>query len=162
MANKKLTEVPLAPDGTTDARLIVESGGSILRMEASALGTGDAVPYVAALAPEGSGTAYRVVDSRVTLDEGSAFHVLFPDSLAPTRSYVSLSVNSVDCPLYWKGENISLMAETLGHAFTREAGYVHFAVADGRLELCGVDTIASGSRLYTSPGEYIEQAWVEA
>ena len=87
----------------------------------------------------------------------------FPDDLAPTREQVKLLVNGTRCTLYWKGENLSLMASTLGHVLTRSYGYVHLTFrAGGGLDLQGVDTITCGTRLYLSPSEWQEQAWVEA
>lgn len=120
-------------------------------------------PYVEAFAPEGDGMAYRVSDVHLTPAEGEAFFCLFPDDDAPTRDYVALEVNGVDCQLYWKGENIGHMARTLGHVFTRSNGYVHFVcTAPGRLELAGVDGINYNGRLYLTPSQYISHEWYAA
>jgi hypothetical protein len=167
--NRKLTEVPLAEAyDAASGQLLGVMGGSLKRIPGSLLPgaaeTGGGTPYVEALAPdEGESTAYRVSDTRLTPKEGEAFFCLFPDDDAPTRDHVSLNVNGVDCQLYWKGEQIGLMARTLGHVFTRSNGYVHLVcTAPGQLELAGVDSINHNGRLYLTPSQYLSNEWYAA
>lgn len=165
--NRKLTEVPLAQVLPEGSALLGVVGGSLKRVPPSLVGGGAAQgggePYVKATAPAEGSNDYVVDDARLSLADGAGFYVLFPDERAPTREQVKLLVNGTRCTLYWKGENLSLMATTLGHVLTRSYGYVHLTCrAGGGLELQGVDTIASGTRLYLSPSEWQEQTWVEA
>lgn len=162
--NKKITEVPIAqtfPDGY----VLTVIGGSIKRVSKSLISSSSSGMcneiFVEAQAPE-TGYSYTVEDSRLSLSENTSFFVLFPDDNAPTRANVSLSVNGIECVLYWKGQNISMMASTLGHVFTHTNGYVHFKYMNNALHLIGVDTISSGNRLYTAPNDYVKNTWYES
>lgn len=166
--NKKLTEVPLAQT-FTDGSVLAVIGGSLKRVPKSLLpsqsgsetGT-EEVPFVTASAPT-SGYSYIVNDDRITLEEGNHFYCIFADDSAPSKDSVTLNVNGIECVLYWKGENISMMSKTLGEVFTNSNGYIHFIYRNGHLELIGVDTISSGTRIYSSPSIYIENGyWYEA
>ena len=165
--NKKLTEVPIA-NSFSDGYALAVIGGSLKRVPRSLLPessevTSDSGQIFVMATPPSSGYSYVINDDRITLTEGEDFFCIFADDSAPTRSNISLNINGIECLLYWKGENISIMAQTFGEVFTSTNGYVHLIYRNGHLELIGVDTISSSGRIYYSPNNYIESNhWYDA